>query len=110
MRRTPFRFNIDRRNFGRQIEVQMYVPFEDGSTDVVTMFTVERLKPDEAIFAAAPLTLTDGQAQELMDGLWRVGLRPSEGAGSAGSLAATERHLKDMRHIAMGLLRLEGDL
>lgn len=37
------------------------------------------------------------EAQSLMDELWRAGLRPTEGRGSAGSLAATERHLEDMR-------------
>ena len=43
----------------------------------------------------------------LMDELWQCGFRPSEGSGSAGSLAATERHLRDMQAIAMGLLRKE---
>jgi hypothetical protein len=43
------------------------------------------------------LTLSRDEGQELMDELWNVGLRPSEGSGSAGSLAATERHLADMR-------------
>lgn len=44
-------------------------------------------------------------AQRLMDELWDCGLRPSEGHGSAGSLAATEGHLKDMQSIAMLLLQ-----
>ena len=44
------------------------------------------------------------EAQQLMDELWRVGLRPTEGTGSAGSLAATERHLRDMQSIAFRLL------
>lgn len=39
-------------------------------------------------------------AQQLMDDLWQCGLRPSEGSGSAGALAATQRHLDDMRKIA----------
>lgn len=39
-------------------------------------------------------------AQTLIDELWNCGLRPSEGTGSAGSLAATEKHLTDMRKIA----------
>lgn len=39
------------------------------------------------------------EAQQLMDEFWRCGLRPSEGSGSAGSLAATERHLADMRRL-----------
>lgn len=43
-------------------------------------------------------------AQELMDDLWQCGIRPSEGSGSAGSLAATQRHLADMQSIAKGAL------
>ena len=42
-------------------------------------------------------TLHNEQAQQFMDELWRAGFRPTEGSGSAGSLAATERHLADMR-------------
>ena len=45
-------------------------------------------------------------AQLLMDELWNCGLRPSEGTGSAGSLAATERHLKDMKTIAFHALKI----
>ena len=54
------------------------------------------------------MSLTNDQAQGLMDELWRCGLRPTEGSGSAGSLAATERHLNDMRAIALGLLAKNG--
>lgn len=54
------------------------------------------------------MTLEREAAQQLMDQLWICGLRPSEGSGSAGSLAATERHLKDMQTIAMGLLKQHG--
>lgn len=53
-------------------------------------------------FATAPsFKLHPEQAQALMDQLWTCGLRPSEGSGSAGSLAATERHLEDMRKLAL---------
>ena len=45
-------------------------------------------------------TMTPTEAQELMDNLWRCGFRPTEGKGSAGQLAATDRHLQDMRAIA----------
>jgi len=41
-------------------------------------------------------TLRRDQAQALMDELYRVGVRPSE-QGTAGELAATKAHLKDMR-------------
>lgn len=50
---------------------------------------------------APTLQIPDYVAQELMDELWRCGLRPTEGTGSAGALAATQRHLDDMRKIAM---------
>lgn len=39
------------------------------------------------------------EAQQLMDDLWQCGLRPSEGTGSAGALAATQKHLEDMRKL-----------
>lgn len=47
----------------------------------------------------AMLSLPVEQAQYLMDALWDCGLRPSEGSGSAGALAATQRHLEDMRSL-----------
>ena len=43
-------------------------------------------------------------AQQLMDDLWICGLRPSEGSGSAGALAATQKHLEDMRQLVFSLL------
>lgn len=48
-------------------------------------------------------------AQKLIDALWDCGLRPTEGSGSAGSLAATEKHLQDMRVIAFKKLGIGGD-
>ena len=44
-------------------------------------------------------------AQQLMDQLWQCGFRPTEGTGSAGSLAATQKHLEDMRAIAFAGLK-----
>jgi hypothetical protein len=52
------------------------------------------------------LQLDQNDAQQLMDQLWHCGLRPSEGTGSAGSLAATERHLADMRKLALHALKV----
>lgn len=45
------------------------------------------------------MRLSIQSAQQLMDELWQCGLRPTEGTGSAGSLAATQRHLEDMRRL-----------
>jgi len=46
------------------------------------------------------------EAQELMDALWNVGLRPTQGKSSSGQLEAVERHLADMRTIAFGRLEI----
>ncbi len=63
---------------------------------------------EEGAYAGPTFQMKAGEAQVLMDDLWNCGIRPSEGAGSAGSLAATERHLKDMQSIAKGLLKAKG--
>jgi hypothetical protein len=52
---------------------------------------------EEGIELPPAFAMQDEQAQQFMDELWRCGFRPTEGTGSAGSLAATERHLADMR-------------
>lgn len=52
------------------------------------------------------LSLQNEAAQKLMDDLWDAGLRPSEGSGSAGSLAATQKHLADMKQIAYHALKI----
>ncbi len=47
-------------------------------------------------FISPPAVLLPNRvAQELMDQLWDCGVRPSEGSGSAGALAATQAHLRD---------------
>ncbi len=62
--------------------------------------------PTEQAYAPkATLTLEREQAQQLMDSLWDCGLRPSEGSGSAGALAATQRHLDDMRKLVFEIDR-----
>lgn len=53
------------------------------------------------------LSLSSQSAQRLMDQLWNCGFRPTEGSGSAGALAATQKHLDDMRQIAFTALDID---
>lgn len=55
---------------------------------------------------APAASLSQAEAQELMDELWRAGIRPAQGAGSAGQQAATENHLQDMRKLAFHALKV----
>ena len=47
------------------------------------------------------------EAQDLMDLLWNLGLRPTQGKQSVGQLEAVERHLADMRTIAFHKLEVQ---
>ena len=53
--------------------------------------------PENTNFSAPAFSLGQEEAQGLMDELWNAGLRPTEGSGSAGSMAAVQVHLTDMR-------------
>jgi hypothetical protein len=100
-------FYAARVDFGRRIEISIAQQEFDG----IDLFAAQPLtftKLPEGEYADRPaMRLRTEEAQRLMDELWNAGLRPSEGTGSAGSLAATERHLKDMRDVAFGLLKGE---
>ena len=60
---------------------------------------LEMKKADEAVKMEPTFSLERERAQQLMDSLWSCGLRPSEGTGSAGALAAVQAHLKDMQRL-----------
>lgn len=78
-----------------------------GHGDTVALpVAMERREPGAVV--EPMLRLGIQEAQQLIDELWQCGLRPTEGTGSAGSLAATERHLADMQKIALGLLKAHG--
>ena len=57
-----------------------------------------RREPGASIIEPS-LRLEFTAAQALMDELWECGIRPSEGSGSAGALAAVKYHLEDMRKL-----------
>ena len=53
------------------------------------------------------LVLRNEEAQALMDDLWNSGIRPTEGAGTAGAMRAAERHIADLRAVAFKTLGIE---
>lgn len=89
-------------DYGRNIGIRIARENGDGSLSAVQELVFAPV--DEFAFSLPSFTLSPEQAQLLMDELWNCGLRPTEGSGSAGSLAATQEHLKDMRTIAFSLL------
>lgn len=78
-----------------------HIVFIEGHRKVSLGTTIEMHPLDESgVFMPQPtLTLRPDEAQQFMDELWRTGIRPTEGAGSVGQMAATEKHLEDMRRL-----------
>lgn len=96
----------ERSAFRRNIAVLMrgrLAHHEDGDTVLVADPLNLRQVPYEEAVREIPceptFTLTEGDAQLFMDELWRCGVRPGDGTGSTGQLAATERHLEDLRRL-----------
>ena len=69
-----------------------------------THISMQSIEPGKQVEPVIKLDVE--YAQELMDSLWSCGLRPSEGTGSAGALAATQNHLKDLQKIVYNQLKL----
>ena len=58
-------------------------------------------------YTSPSMSLAYEEGQFLMDSLWSCGLRPSEGSGSAGAMAAAQNHLADMRAIVSKQLKVD---
>lgn len=63
---------------------------------------------DESAVVEPTFRISDLTAQKLMDMLWDCGLRPTEGTGSAGAMAATQKHLEDMRTLVFNPPKSDG--
>lgn len=97
MSKLIFRANSDAFRLNGNIELRIGREAGDGH-DIVRPLQMERIAAGE--YVAPAVTLAPDEAQQLMDELWRCGIRPTEGRGSAGQLEAVQRHLEDMRRIA----------
>lgn len=104
--RNPFlKFHAESR-YGRFVDLLIFTESarEAGMVSVAEPVTFRQIDSGEQV-GDPTLSLSNNQAQQLMDALWSAGLRPTEGSGSAGSLAATQAHLKDMQALAFGALK-----
>ena len=107
MIKPTWKFRAARQLFTGDVDLHIAIRNDDGSLDVAAPLMLSRLtEADRGRVCLPCVTLPPEAAQSLMDELWSAGLRPSEGTGSAGSLAATERHLADMRSLAFHALKV----
>lgn len=92
---------------GRGVEVRIIATYTDtNSPCYVGLSTMHPINEGEMIPAA--LHLRTEEAQQLCDALWCAGVRPTNGEGSTGQLAATQSHLADMKKLVFHALKVNG--
>lgn len=98
------RITADRHPWSRSIELRVGVEVDGGGYAAARPLVMEVLPEGHEVEPC--IRLKPEAAQELMDELWRTGLRPSQEEGSTGQAAATQRHLDDMRALAFHALKV----
>ena len=90
---------------GRGVQIRICEMYDGKhSPCYVDLPTMRPLIEGQAIPPA--LNISESEAQQLCDALWEAGIRPTNGAGSTGQLAATQEHLADMKTIAFSALKI----
>ena len=92
-----FRFHAQRSLFQPGISLHM-AALGDKHLSVATNITFQKIE-EGAAYENPMVVLGIEDAQQLMDELYHVGVRPSQAAGSAGQLDAVKYHLEDMRSL-----------
>ena len=107
MKQQGFRLHPERLMFDRAIGFHL-VKFDDSGQRLIADGITYASFPRGAGAGVRPaFELLDESGQELIDALWAIGLRPTQGRQSEGVTAAQGRHLEDMRAIAFGKLDVE---
>lgn len=58
-------------------------------------------------FVIMPLMVGVDDAQQMMDAMWDAGLRPSQHTGAPEQIAATNKHISDLRKITFAQLDIQ---
>lgn len=88
-----------RRSFNRGIDIAGVVKESDGKRYLIEPTTMFDTVHPEGTILEPCITLTEDEAQQLMNSLWDCGLRPSDIQDQSGELKATKYHLEDMRKL-----------
>lgn len=103
------KIGVELQAFGKRVNLYVYQDSPAGDSCLVAGPLTYEAVPSGQMLPGPTMTMNMKTAQHLMDELWRCGLRPAEGSGSAGALKATERHLEDMRTLVFNATRTIGN-
>lgn len=94
---TPaYQFRVQRDlSFGLDTyRVHLFALMPDGRFAIPeAALTMRVIDPGQALPSEPVVNVGQEALQSLIDEIWRLGIRPTEGHGSTGHLAATEKHL-----------------
>lgn len=71
---------------------------DEKSMDYVENFTIRHVENNGEIVPSL-FTISNEQIQQLMNELWNLGIRPTNGAGDNNAFEAVKYHLEDMRKL-----------
>ena len=94
-REYPVKFNVRPALYAFGLDFCMYSKIPEGQTfvaETVNMKVVEQGSLVEPLF-----NLDSDEAQALMDAMWNVGVRPSNGEGNVGMIGAMKEHLASLK-------------
>lgn len=82
-------------NYGLGLSINVFSRDADGRISAVAEpITMKRIEEESEIPSTPTITISRAEGQRLMDSLWNCGVRPTDGTGSTGQLAAVQAHLK----------------
>lgn len=99
------RITADRHPWSLHVELRAGVQGSDGKFQILQPVAYAEIPEGQQ--ADPFLKLSPADAQQLLDELWRCGIRPSQEQGSTGQSAAMQKHLDDMRTIAFHTLKVK---
>lgn len=109
--KNRLRFFFDQRDWARVTRLFILsTSYNEGrEIDYHANISFTEIEEATTISDSHGLVMNAEERQDLMDALWSIGTRPTEGAGSAGALAATVKHLEDMRKLVFDMFEKGGN-
>jgi len=100
-----YRFAVNRNITARCVEIFYYQEHEDGSFSSISDLVMKKVEVG-MVFPSTPLRPSPEEAQELMNELWAVGLRPSDIESPVGTIKAQQAHIESLKEMSSIVIAL----
>jgi hypothetical protein len=84
--------------WGRGLSVWLVDRHQDGKVFVAPPVVFTECDPGET--SAPSFAMSQEAAQELMNRMWQLGIRPRDGEGTMAHVGAMKAHIEDLRKVA----------